>query len=364
MNKLEKMREEVKKIDSDIIELISKRLKITARIGEKKKESGIPLRNWEVEKKVFDNAEKNALEHGLPPNLVKDILRSMIRESRIRQEKLHYSAYSGNREKILIVGGLGEMGKWFSDFFENQGHRVMIHDIKGPSPRFESFESLDRGLKKATCALISTSLKNVPEVIDRISKTDFDGIVFDIASLKNFLKEPVKRAIKNGIKITSMHPMFGPATRTLSDKVLCICDCGNNEANKKVNEFFKETAISTVKLSFSQHDRVISYVLGLSHIINIIWMKLLGESDFKYETLAKIGSTTFNSQMKTSSSVISEDPSLYYEIQRYNPFKEKLFADLKNNTKEIINLIEKDRKKEFTEMMTQSKKWLNKDDLY
>jgi len=360
MSKLDKMREKVKKIDHNIIKQIRERLNLTEEIGELKRKTEIPLRNWEVEKRVVDNAKNSAKTFELSEEFISNVMKTIIKESIIHQEKIHYSAYRGNKENILIIGGLGEMGKWFSFFFQSQGHNVLIFDKKGKSDYFESFDNLNDAVKKASCILIATPIKTVPDIIKKVVEQNFKGVVFDICSLKYHLKPSINIAIENNIKITSIHPMFGPKARTLSDKILCICDCGNEKASNFVEKFFRDTAISIVKLSIKEHDKAISYVLGLSHIINIVFLKILKDSGYKYKELKNIASTTFNSQMITSSSVINEDPLLYYSIQKFNPFKKDLYNHLNKAVKQIISLILKGKSKTFIDIIEESKKWINK----
>ena len=150
MKELDKLREQVRDIDGEIISLIGKRIEVTKKIGEKKKEEGMALRNWEIEKMAIDNAEKVARDLGLSSHLIRPIMQQLILESRIQQELHHYSAYTGDKENILIIGGLGEMGKWFSSFFQNQGHNVFIYDIKGESDEFKSYTTLEEAVKEET----------------------------------------------------------------------------------------------------------------------------------------------------------------------------------------------------------------------
>ena len=358
METLNELRKKVNEIDRGIIKLIGKRIKITKKIGEKKKEEGIPLRSWEVEKTVIEKATELAAELEISPALIKSLMQQLIMESRVQQEILYYSTYKGDEKNILIVGGLGEMGKWFSHFFQNQGHNVSIYDIKGESENFKSYRSLEEGIDETSFTLIATSLEVVPEIIEKITELKFKGVAFDIASLKRHLKDSIKRAIDKGISITSIHPMFGPNTRTLSDKVICFCDCGDKEADQKVKFLFKGTAASTVKLSLEEHDRVISFVIGLSHIINIIFMKVLTEGGYQYDELKKIASTTFLSQMVTATSVIKENPHLYYAIQKLNPLNRDLYENLKEATKSITEIVLSANKSEFIEIMEKSKHWL------
>ncbi len=360
MDKLEKMRQDVRQIDRDIIRLIARRLELTRNIGKIKKESGLPLLNYQVEKAVIENARALADDLQLSRDFVKAVTQLLINESRTQQERLHYSAYTGDKETILIVGGAGEMGRWLYSFFEIQGHEVFIYDIKKADSRFQAVATLEEGLKRASCAVISVSLDVVPVTIERIVASKFKGLIFDIASIKGHLVNSIEIAQQNGALITSIHPMFGPDVRTLSDKVICFCDCGSAEALNRAEAFFQDTAARNVEIDLDTHDKAISYVLGLSHIINIIFMKVLSGSDFDYDELLNISSTTFLSQMNTASSVINENPELYYLIQKYNPFKEEIFRQIKDAIETTISCIVDDQQDLFTRRMETSKAWLNK----
>lgn len=359
---VEELRKKVRCIDLEIVRLIGERLDITQRIGEEKSKANIPLRNWEVEKEVMDNAVSLADEHKISQEVVKAIMYHLLRESRIQQEMIHYSSYQGDRENILVIGGLGDMGMWFCRFFQNQGHAVRIYDIKGSSGssrEFTSFDDLEQALKETTYVLIATPLDEVPMMIEAVVDLNYKGIIFDIASLKGHIKDTVDLARGRGGAIASAHPLFGPNVRTLSDKVICICDCGHHEATENVKKLFQNTAASLITISLEEHDRLISYILGLSHIVNIVFIKTLMSGGYTSRDLRKVASTTFLAQMRTASSVIEENPALYYAIQRLNPFKEDLYDNLKKSLHDIVGCIIKGDGASFITIMDRGRKWLN-----
>jgi chorismate mutase / prephenate dehydrogenase len=358
MKDIEKLRKEVREVDREIIKLIGKRLSITKKIGGKKKNKGIPLKDWKVEKEVIKNAVDVASKEGLSVELIKTIVRDIITESKRQQEILHYSSYSGDKEDILIIGGLGEMGLWFANFFANQGHNVFINDIKGKSKHFKSFDNFEKAVSRATCILLAIPFEIMPKIIDKIIELQFEGTVFDIASLKDCSKGAIQKALKAGISYTSIHPMFGPNVNTLSDRVICICDCADKEANEKVKTFFKDTSATLVEIPIEEHDKIISYVLALSHVINIIFMKTLMDGEYDYSDLEEIASTTFISQMQTTKEVITENSDLYYAIQKFNPFKKNLYNKLENAMEYVIESVLEGNKKDFIKIMDEGKKWI------
>jgi chorismate mutase/prephenate dehydrogenase len=358
MAQLEDLRKRIRELDAELLKLVAARMETAKAIGQQKKLEGIALRDWNVERQVLDRAARQADQLGLPQKPVRALMRLLIAASRDEQERLSYSDYRGTAENILIIGGAGAMGRWFADFFGNQGHRVSIRD-----PQVGTADTaLAAALDETSCTLIATPLDVAPEVVEQITTTGYGGVVFDIASLKSHLKPAIARARAAGVALTSVHPMFGPGTRTLSDQVICICDCGDAGATRKVEAFFADTAATLVKLSLDEHDRIVSYVLGLSHLTNIVFTKVLMASGLPFERINQVGSTTFQSQMVTTETVIRENPDLYYAIQKLNPFSAELRESFRCELETISGWIRDEDAQAFRAMMQRGEKWIAGDD--
>jgi chorismate mutase/prephenate dehydrogenase len=362
MSRLQELRARIRELDEQILRMVAARMKHAKTVGAIKKAKGIPLRDWEVEKQVLERCDEAAAELGLAPELAHAVMQTLISASRAEQERLSYSDYPGSAEEILIVGGLGKMGRWFADFFRNQGHRIEIYDTQAEPGQPAVVSRLEDGLGRASFVLIATPLEVVPQSIAELVQLGYRGTIFDIASLKGHLKPAIAAARERGVPTASLHPMFGPGTRTLSDKVVCSCDCGDPEATRKVEAFFRDTAATLVKLSLDEHDHIISHVLGLSHLINILFTKVLQGSGLPYERLREVGSTTFLSQMDTTATVIRESPELYYTIQRHNPYTPELYAALKQAYADLTEWVVSGDRQAFVASMLESRRWVNGDD--
>jgi chorismate mutase/prephenate dehydrogenase len=114
--------------------------------------------------------------------------------------------------------------------------------------------------------------------------------------------------------------MYGPDTRLLSGRHLIFCDVGCAEATQAAKEMFSATMVEQIDMSLEDHDRMIAYVLGLSHALNIAFFTALAESGEAAPILAKMSSTTFDSQLLVSKAVAQDNPHLYYEIQHLNKY--------------------------------------------
>jgi chorismate mutase / prephenate dehydrogenase len=120
--------------------------------------------------------------------------------------------------------------------------------------------------------------------------------------------------------VTSVHPMFGPSTELLSGRHVVFVDLGHGPALAAARELFGSTMAEQVVMSLDEHDRLIAYVLGLSHALNIAFFTALAESGEAAPKLARMSSTTFDAQLEVAGHVAGDSPDLYYEIQSLNDY--------------------------------------------
>ncbi len=357
MSRIKELRAQIEEVDGQLIELVAKRLELAVQVGQQKKKLGAPIRDWSVEKQVIDRADRSAQRLQLPAELVRSIMQLLIQESCAFQEGLRDSRYQGDPGQIFIVGGKGRMGRWFARFFHNQGHSVMIHDTAGALDGFPFLENLSDGIAQASLILLTTPLDETPKVYGQLIRMRPAAIICDIASLKSGLLESVRTAREAKLHVASIHPLFGPDTRILSDKVICLCDCGDRASFQKVRALFQETSAKLVELPLEQHDLLTSYVLGLSHVVNIVFAHTLSKSGLSYQTLSEVASTTFVRQIATTISVIGENPFLYYEIQNTNAFTPELYRRLGAAMKEIVEAVLLHDRDGFVEIMKRSREY-------
>ncbi len=362
MDRLKKWRGDIAHIDERLVELIARRLQLAEKIGQEKRRAGKPIRDWSVEKTVIGRARRNAETSGAPAGLVTDIMTQLIREACARQEELPLAAKDLSEDRVLIIGGKGRMGTWFARFFRNQGREAAIIDPAGDLSGFRSFDDLTEACRWATLILVSTPLAASPAIYRQLIDRAPQGIICDIASIKGGLLEEIKQAREAGLRVASMHPLFGPKTRVLSDKIICLCRCGDPASLEGLRQILTETSARLVEVDIEHHDRLMSCTLGLSHLINIVFARTLTGSGLSYGQLSRVASTTFLRQMETTRSVITESPDLYFEIQRANPHSAELIEQLKNAVRDIAGMIISEDGEGFRRVMNQGRDYLNESD--
>ncbi len=317
---LEDLRKQLTAIDEQIVDLIAERQRIVGDIGRDKQSTGVGTRDYAREKDVLDMGRQRAEQVGIDPDLAEEVLRKLIRSSLASQERERVIAEGkGSGQRALIIGGAGKMGGWFVDFFVSQGFETTIADRSVEEEPGQFSNWTDAGVDYDVI-VVAAPLAVSGRILAQLAVLKPRGLVFDIGSLKSPLIDGLAELREAGCRVTSLHPMFGPETRLLSGHHLIFCDAGVPEATATAKELFGSTMVEQIDMGLDDHDRLIAYVLGLSHALNIAFFTALAESGEAAPRLATMSSTTFDAQLLVSAAVARDNPHLYFEIQNLNKF--------------------------------------------
>lgn len=312
---LDDLRDEIKSVDAQIASLVARRFELALKVGKEKEKTNQPVRDYSVEKAVLARMNLLAQEHGIDSDILREIALSMIKGAVRLQVRNRPISETASNKTCCVVGGEGKMGAWLMRYASTLGYKTFSLD---------QGDSLENKLVGADLVILSTPLSVIDSVMKEVVALKPKGIVLEIASLKSHLLEHVKTGIENGIKIASIHPMFGPKTDLLSGQNLVICEAGCPEAEAVACELFANTAVNLVKVPIEKHDQYMTWVLNLPHLLNLVVGDLLFKSGVSHDMLSKLGGTTFNKQLSVTDEVMSENPDLYFHIQHINKHREEL----------------------------------------
>jgi chorismate mutase/prephenate dehydrogenase len=318
---LEDLRRRLNDVDRRLIALVAERKSISGEVARVKRATGRPTRDYEREREVILGVRSAAAELGVSPSLAEDLLRLLIRSSLTTQERASVAAQgAGSGRRVLVIGGAGLMGRWFVEFLSSQGFAVQVAD---PAATNGSAGCVDDWRKTDLAhdfIVLATPLSVTDAILRELALRRPPGVIFDIGSLKSPLRAGLLALRSHGCKVASAHPMFGPDTELLSGRHVIFVDLGCAEALAAVKALFAPTMAEQVVMSLDDHDRLIAYVLGLSHALNIAFFTALAESGEAAPRLARLSSTTFDAQLDVASRVARDSPELYYEIQSLNDY--------------------------------------------
>ena len=355
---LEKLRDALSKIDRQLVDLIAERQRIVGDIGKFKQGAGTGTRDYAREKDVLDMARAQAEDLGIDPDLAEGVLRQLIRSSLASQERDRVIAEGkGDGQRVLVIGGAGKMGAWFTRFFSSQGFATTIADpgVEDGPGRFSDWT--DAGVDYDVI-VVAAPLAVSGRILAQLAVLKPKGLIFDIGSLKSPLRDGLQELHKAGCRVTSLHPMFGPDTRLLSGRHLIFCEAGSAEATKSAKALFSSTMVEQIDMGLEDHDRLIAYVLGLSHALNIAFFTALAESGEAAPKLAKMSSTTFDAQLLVSEAVAQDNPYLYFEIQSLNKFGTEPLDALCQAADRIRELVISNDEDGFVDLMEKGKAYM------
>ncbi len=253
-------------------------------------------------------------------------------------------------KKITIIGAGGKMGLWFSKYFAAKGFEVTGYDEgnKFPTKSIIQASSLVGGVLKADYVMLCTPTRRTPEIIRLIAKEMKRGTyLIEISSQKS---KTVSSLSKMPAKINpiSIHPMFGPGTKKIK---------GQNIISIPIKDAKNELAVTKslfpganfVTINASEHDKKIAMILGLTHLVNLVFANIISK-DEKVSLTEKMSGTTFKAQKILAESILTESPELIETIIA-NPeirrFAEEFWKDIgklltavqEGKTEEVVNYI-------------------------
>jgi chorismate mutase/prephenate dehydrogenase len=357
------LRQRLDEIDTGIIDLIAERQAVVTTIAEHKLKTGLPLRHYEREREVIERGMARAKSRGLDGSVARDILQTLIHHSLSNQEthKLVRSDH-GQGQRALVIGGLGRMGMWMSRYLDMVGYNVDVADRATGSTPFSQVEDWQAVVNDYDLIVVAVPLRPSNDILLRLAELKPECLVFDIGSLKSPMREGLDAMRQSGCRICSVHPMFGPDEIGLSGRHILFVDVGNKEAIAEARALFAHTAADCVELSLEEHDEVMAWVLGLSHLVNIAFAGALAESGEAVPLLKQISSSTFNAQLNVATQVVSENPHLYYEIQQGNDNTAEVSEHFRKVLDELVTAVAGNDEAVFTRYMDVAKQRLVTDE--
>lgn len=365
---LETLRSKIAETDAKIMGLVSERLELAEKVGRHKIEKGLAIKAYDVEKNVIDRYRKIADGLGINEDLSDSLSKLLIDHACRIQEKNRLTNVKNDYIKhespgnALIIGGAGNMGRWFTNFLGSFGYDVLVKDQHKSDKTLnycDDSKSLNELVNGMDLIVIATPLSIVRETLEKLSKTKTKALIFDIASLKSPIIKTLIEAKKYLPNLVSIHPMFGPDVDLLDGENILICDMGNQEATFKAKNLFEKTAAKVTITSPEGHDELMSEILGLSHITNLLFGLTLTRSSLKVEELSTSKSTTFKHQLKVALGVANENPKLYFDIQKLNSYTPELYKRVLDSLKQIMKAVDQNDQTEFFNIMSKAKNILN-----
>jgi chorismate mutase/prephenate dehydrogenase len=357
---LDELRTALTDIDEQLINLVARRQALSENVASVKRATGRATRDFGREREVILRGRTTAERLGVSPDLAESLLRQLIKSSLATQEHARVAAHAhGTGKRALVIGGCGKMGGWFSEFLASQGFGVTIADPLGSVPGFDTLADWQSDALDFDLIVLATPLSVTANLLLTLAERAPRGLIFDLGSLKTPLRAGLDALVRAGCRVTSLHPMFGPDTELLSGRHVIFIDLGNAAALQEAQDLFAPTMAERVVMGLDEHDRLIAYVLGLSHALNIAFFTALAESGEAALRLGQLSSTTFDAQLDVASRVAAESPDLYFEIQMLNDYGGESLLALRQAVERLITAVKAKDAGAFAALMNRGRAYFD-----
>ncbi|MCX6003592.1 MAG: prephenate dehydrogenase [Chloroflexi bacterium] len=271
--------------------------------------------------------------------------------------------------KIAIIGGSGNMGRWFARYLTKEGAQVIITGRNqekllsvGKELGIPTATNIE-AVKQADFVIISVPLDTFESVVKEIAPyTRQKQIIVDVTSLKSRPVEIMHRHITKGI-VLGTHPVFGPGAKDIAKQNFVLTPTNKDETAlaDNIKQQLEDRAAIVSIMTPQAHDEIMTVVLGLAHFIAIVSADTLLSFD-KFQEMKKIGGTTFKVLYTLIESVISEDPQLYASLQMNFPNIRNVETLFQTNTKIWADMVRNKNKQKFAQRMDSLREKLGKTD--
>ncbi|QGM80262.1 bifunctional chorismate mutase/prephenate dehydrogenase [Otariodibacter oris] len=351
-NPLEQIREQIDLVDQQLIDLLEKRLSLVAEVGQIKQQYGLPIYAPDREATMIKARRAEAEKQGIPADLVEDILRRIMRESYISENKHGFKTINPAIKKIVIVGGKGKLGQLFAGYFTRSGYKVESLDQ-------EDWQQADCILKNADLVVISVPIAKTIAVIESLQPyLTEDMILADLTSVK---AEPLAKMLEvHSGAVVGLHPMFGPDIASFAKQVTACCHGRFAERYQWLLEQIQIWGARIEVIDAKEHDNAMTYIQALRHFSTFVSGVHLSQQPVKLEQLLALSSPIYRLELAMIGRLFAQDATLYADIIADKPENLVVAESLRESFDQCLAFFKHNDKQGFIDAFEQVHQWFGK----
>ncbi len=338
---IDHIRTEIDDIDSQLLQLIKRRLQSVKEIGQIKTTMGIPIYDPQREADLINKHRNKATHHNLSADLVENLLKLIIQESYLNQIGSGYKQTNSKINKIIIIGGQGKMGRLFANQFQLSGYQVVVLDREDSLKDNKIFDL-------AGLVLISVPINKTVEVINSLPKLPNNCVLADITSIK---KIPVKAMLKaHQGPVVGLHPMFGPSVRSFANQLIIQCNGRKPNQYQWLIEQITLWGCRIEKVTPIMHDKAMGFIQALRHFTSFVYGSFLETAKVDLSLVLKLSSPIYRLELSLVGRLFAQSPELYADIILASKFN---LTIIKRYIKTLSNQLSSLRKEDRDDFIKQ-----------
>lgn len=226
----------------------------------------------------------------------------------------------GPGASVGVIGGLGEMGRLFSNFFRQSGYRVIVADRATPVNSRQAVETSD-------IVVFAVPLHQTVAVIrELLPFVRSDQLLLDLSSLKT---APIEAMLCSPASVVGLHPMFGGKIASFAGQTLAACPVRIAETDWVcLRDLFVRQNIKVKECTPAEHDHMMSIIQVLLHMTTMLMGRVLRDMGVDITETMEYTSPSYRLEMNLVGRMFAQNGALYSAISQMNP-----------NTGDILRLL-------------------------
>lgn len=261
--------------------------------------------------------------------------------------------------KVLIIGGTGEMGQWFTRFFRSNGYEVSVWGSSGKVEIAERMgvefaRDLDAAIATSDIVIVTVPINITEKVISETApKMKSGSLLMDFTSLKVGPTEAMKKYAPADVEILGTHPMFGPSIPSLHGQIFILTpiDGRCDKWFPVIRSLFENNGAHIEVISPAEHDRFVSVVQGLTHFAYITIGTTFNRLEFSVNESRRFMSPVYDIMLDFVGRILGQNPYLYAYIQMENPEVLKVHDAFLQECSEMSSIVRNQDVEAFTAKM-------------
>ena len=263
--------------------------------------------------------------------------------------------------KVAVLGSAGAMGSYFVEYFRRLGHTVVGSDIRSGGPRLRAGAAVSNleAVRRADLVLLAVpigdTLKVAREIMPVLKR---HCMLVEITSIKGTTLAPLEKIVSAcGASLLSLHPMFGPASRSKAPRMLVVGTDRNLEAARRIFRGAELTLVGP-----EEHDRLVAYALSLVHLTSLAFAMAVASGP-GLELFQKSAPPFASVQLDLVKAVLLQGTDLYSYIDIENRFVVGALSSTIAELSALRDIIEKKDSKAFDRTFSRLARQFRQSDL-
>ncbi|CDG22126.1 bifunctional: chorismate mutase T (N-terminal); prephenate dehydrogenase (C-terminal) [Xenorhabdus poinarii G6] len=345
---LSQLRTQIDEVDKSLLSLLEKRMHLVAQVGEVKSQLGLPIYAPDREAEMLSSRRQDAENVGISPDLIEDILRRIMRESYVSENKKGFKKLGTHLGPVVIVGGSGKMGRLFRRLLTLSGYEVRVLEAS-------DWGNAEQILAGAGMVIVSVPIHLTDKIIRQLPPLPEQCILVDLASIK---QRPLNAMLDvHQGPVLGLHPMFGPDVGSFAKQVVVYCDGRYPEAYQWLLEQISVWGARLHPINAGQHDKNMSFIQALRHFTTFSYGCHLAKEDIDLQQLLSLSSPIYRLELAMVGRLFAQDPQLYADIIMSSPENIELIRRYYQSFGQTLEILEHQDKSAFIERFNQVSDW-------